>query len=182
MGEFESIKTSNYWQGLEKQYTGNWVVRAVGCMVELTDKSLDPRWMAEKLDVSIEEIFKSLDILESLGIIKKTPLGEYKKILKYVYYTDRNMVPEHVLADHVLISSQLMSRLKPRDEKRGSFYRTSFVATNIDLAKKYFLKIEQNLKDFLIESAQSESNTVIACSFSGVELTKKSPPKQGDKK
>ncbi|MCH2534061.1 MAG: DUF4423 domain-containing protein [Bdellovibrionales bacterium] len=180
MGEIETKKTEQYWNQLEKQYTGNWVVRAVGCMVELTERSLDPRWMAQKLDVSIEEILKSLDILESLGIIKKTPEGGFKKILKYVYYTDRNMVPEHVLADHVLISSQLMSRLKPRDDKRGSFYRTSFVATNIELAKKYFLKIEQTLKDFLIESAQSESDTVIACSFSGVELTEKSSPKKGE--
>ena len=52
----------------------------------------------------VVEILDALEVLCTLGIIKRTDTS-YKKILKYVYYSDRNMEAKKILADHVLITN-----------------------------------------------------------------------------
>lgn len=154
-------------QELQKQYTGNWVWRAVSALIETKDFDHSPEWMANRLNVSIYEIDIAIKGLIELGIIRQTDKG-YVKILKYVYFSDRDLNPELILKDHVLISTQILGRLNPRKKEQPSFYRTAFIASNKALAKEYFYKIETTIKEFMIASAQSTQDRVFALSFSAV--------------
>lgn len=127
--------------------------------------------MAKKLQVPVVEILDALEVLCTLGIIKRTDTS-YKKILKYVYYSDRNMEAKKILADHVLITTQVLGRLNPDTPEVGSFYRTGFISSNRELARSFFYKMEELIKDFIIQSSKEESDTVYALSLSGVEVCK----------
>ncbi len=157
---------------LQLQYIGNWVWRAVASLVDTRDFDPSPKWIAKKINVNLEEVVDALEGLEKLGIIGRTPQG-YKKLLKYVYFSDRDLNPKAVLADHVLISTQIMGRLNPANPNLGCFYRTGFVATNQELAKKYFSKMESVMKEFLMESANCAADSVYAFTFSAVDVIDK---------
>ncbi|OQW49224.1 MAG: hypothetical protein A4S09_03920 [Proteobacteria bacterium SG_bin7] len=157
---------------LQLQYIGNWVWRAVASLVDTKEFDPSPKWIAKKINVNLEEVVDALEGLEKLGIIGRTPQG-YKKLLKYVYFSDRDLNPKAVLADHVLISTQIMGRLNPANPNLGCFYRTGFVATNQELAKKYFTKMEAVMKEFLMESANAAADAVYAFTFSAVDVMDK---------
>lgn len=161
------VATNN--KKLQHEYIGNWVWRATASLIDTKDFNPSPKWIAKKLNVTLEEVIDALEGLEKLGIIGRSTNG-YKKLLKYVYFSDRDLDPKSVLSDHVLISTQIMGRLNPANPNVGSFYRTGFVATNQDLAKKYFLKIESVMKEFLMESANCSADAVYAFTFSGIDV------------
>jgi hypothetical protein len=152
----------------ERHYTGNWVWRAVAALID-EEGEYPPSFFSEKLNAPIHEIHLALEGLEKLGIIRHTPSG-YKKILKYIYYTDQNLDPKKLLSDHVLISTQILGRLTQTDQK--SFYRTSFIGTTEKRFIEFCLKIETTIKDFLIESTQTKAEKVYAMSLSCVDLTR----------
>lgn len=155
---------------LQKEYTGNWVVRAVSALLDTENFNAAPKWVAQKLDISLDEAVSALDTLEKLGIIRRTEAG-YEKVLKYVYFSDRDLDPMAVLADHALISTQIMGRLDPSNPTVGSFYRTGFVASDRKRMKEFFLKLEQLMKEFLVESNGATNEDVYAFTLSGVCLT-----------
>lgn len=165
---------------LQKDYTGNWVVRAVSALLDTKDFQHSPNWIAVRLGVSVKEIVDALETLEKLGIIQRTENG-YKKILKYVYFSDRDMNPFEICADHVLISTQILGRLNPGNPEVGSFYRTGFVASTKSQMRKFFLKVEELMKELLIESQapptsselKNESQEIYAFTLSGIELSLK---------
>ena len=157
---------------LQLEYIGNWVWRAVSSLIDIKDFKPSPKWIANRLGTSVDEVILALIGLQKLGIIKKTETG-YEKLLRYDYFSDCDLDRKTVQEDHVLISTQVLARLNPLDPNTGSFYRTGFVATNRELATKYFTKVENILKEFLMESANSNSDAVFALSFSGVNIIEK---------
>jgi hypothetical protein len=119
---------------------------------------------------------EALEGLERLGIIRHTSKG-YKKILKYIYFTDQNLEPKKILSDHVLISTQILGRLANTNYQK-SFYRTSFIGTTEKKFREFCQKMETTIKDFLIDSSQGRAEKVYALSLSCVDLTKDSLEKK----
>lgn len=156
---------------LQKKYTSNWSWRALAALIDVNpEASRSIKWLAQKLSIAIEEVVEGLEGLEMLGIIERTAQG-YKKILKYVYFSDRDIDPMSVLADHVLVSAQILSRLNPRNLNKKSFYRTGFVASNEELVRDFCLQIEALMKTFVEQSAKCEADRVVGFSFSNVKVT-----------
>jgi hypothetical protein len=116
----------------QRHYTGNWVWRAVAALID-EEGEYSPSFFSEKLNAPVHEIVHALEGLEKLGIIRRTQNG-YKKILKYLYYNDKNLDPVRLLSDHVLVSTQILGRLVHSSGGAASFYRTSFFGTT---EKKY---------------------------------------------
>ncbi len=162
-----------------EQYAGNWVWRAVAALVETKDFQQTPNWMAQRLGVSEDSICEALSGLETLGIIRKVK-GRYEKVLRYIYLTDREISPEVIAKDHVLISSQILGRLDPYDVEKPSFYRTGFFATNLEAARRFCKEVERLMKEFMMESSSIETDRVFAVSFSSVDVSGGSLDK-GDK-
>ena len=152
-----------------RNYTGNWVWRAVAAMID-DDCDYLPAYFAERLNAPIQDIVVALEGLEKLGIIRRSANG-YKKILKFIYYTDKNLEPNKILSDHVLISTQILSRLA-HSRPGQSFYRTSFVGSTEKKFKEFCAKVENLMKEFLIDSSQTPSEKVYALTLSGADLSK----------
>ncbi len=160
---------------LQKKYTSSWVWRSLAAVIEINpEASRSLKWLSQKLNVALEQIVEGLEGLEALGIIERTAQG-YKKILKYVYFSDRDIDPKSVLADHVLISSQLLSRLNPRSSNAKSFYRTGFVASNETLVREFCIQVEVLMKEFVEKSSKSVSDRVVGFTFSNVKVTQDDP-------
>jgi len=157
-------------QELQRKYTSSWLWRTLAAMV--SNENFDPSLsrLATRLRVPIGEIVEALEGLEKLGIIRRSADG-YERILKYVYFSDRDLDPSQVLADHVLISTQILGRLDPRNPELKSFYRTGFVASNEKSVRKFCKQLEEIMKTFLMESAAESSDGVYALSFSSVEVS-----------
>lgn len=169
--QYETTRELRNKASLQKRYTSNWIWRTVAAIVDVSPDSRSPLWISKKLDVTVTEVVEALEGLEQLGIIERTASG-YRRILKYVYYSDAHLDPISVLGDHVLISSQILSRLHPTDPNQKSFYRTGFVASNEARVKDFCLKVETLMKEFIEESAKEPSDRVIGFSFSNVKVTR----------
>lgn len=169
--QFETTRELRQKEVLQKRYTSSWVWRSVAAIFDVSPDSRSPLWISKKLNVTVREAVEAIEGLEALGIIERTPNG-YKRILKYVYYSDAHLDPMSILSDHVLISSQILSRLHPSDKNQKSFYRTGFVSSNEALVKDFCLKVEALMKEFLEASAREPSDRVVGFSFSNVKVTR----------
>lgn len=152
---------------LQKKYTQSWLWRSLPCLLEVEGISHDPRHLAFCLSVKVEETLEALDGLHDLGIIKKT--GErWERVLKYIYFSDRDINPVQTVTDHLLISGQLQNRLTPKGNP--CFYRTSFVATSNVLLRDFYLRVEALMAEFIETSNKQTATGVVGLTFSGVSL------------
>jgi DNA-binding MarR family transcriptional regulator len=163
---------------LDEEYTGNWVWRAVAALVSFSDSSLTISRMAQGLDVDISVIVEALEGLEEMGILRRTE-GGYERVLKFVYYSDRHIEAKKLHGDHVLISTQILSRLDPNQKTGQAFFRTGFLATNREIAAKYLGRMESLLKEWILESDTTEKNELVALSLSAVDVTQGRFKKEG---
>ena len=153
---------------LQTDYTSNWVWRALPALIELLPQA-EAIELASRLAVSIPEVVEALEGLCKLGILKKSESG-YERILKYVYFTDRQFEAKKLVSDHVLISTQLLSRIKPSE--KNSFYRSSFLATSQVRLTSFLSELEGLMKDLIIKSSNDKSDCVWGLSLSAAELAK----------
>ena len=167
---FDTSAELKQHQELQKKYTGNWLWRTLAALVdaETFDPSLSK--LAKQLGVTVNEVVEAFEGLEKLGIIRRTAEG-YERVLKFVYFSDRDLDPSQVLADHVLISTQILGRLDPLNPELNSFYRTGFIASNEKAVRRFCGQLEELLKAFLTESAEGVADGVYALSFSSVEVS-----------
>ena len=169
---FKTTRELQRKKDLQRKYTGNWVWRAVSAFIDLDgEKSRSLTKMAEMLSAPLAEVVEAVEGLEELGIIQRTEQG-YRKILKYVYFSDRELEPQSLLQDHVLISTQVLHRLHPTDPTKKSFYRTGFVASTESLVKEFCIKMEFLMKEFIESSNKAKPDRVVAFSFSNVKLSR----------
>jgi hypothetical protein len=154
---------------LQKKYTQSWLWRAVPCLIEVEGLSHDVRHLALCLNVGVEEVLDALEGLQSLGIIKKSD-DRFERVLKYVYFSDRDLDPRQTLSDHLLVSGQILNKLAPQGVP--SFYRTSFVATSSLLLRDFYLKAEALMVELIENSNKQKSTDVVGITISGVNLTR----------
>lgn len=153
---------------LQADYTSSWVWRALPAIVELLPQA-EAIELADRLGVAIPEVVEGLEGLCKLGIIRRGEQG-YQRILKYVYFTDRQFEAKKLVSDHVLISTQLLSRIKPA--QANSFYRSSFLATSEARLTAFLKDMEGLMKELIIKSSQEKSDAVWGLSLSAAELAK----------
>ncbi|MCB0367148.1 MAG: DUF4423 domain-containing protein [Bdellovibrionaceae bacterium] len=167
---FETSAELKRHQELQKKYTGNWLWRTLAGLVSTADFDPSLSKLAARLRVSVNEVVEAFEGLEQLGIIRRTAEG-YERVLKYVYFSDRDLDPGQVLADHVLISTQVLGRLDPLNPELNSFYRTGFIASNEKAVRKFCRQMEEIMKAFLMESAAESADGVYGFTFSSVEVS-----------
>lgn len=155
---------------LQKRYGSSWIWKSVAAIVDVSPDSRSPLWISRKLNISVNESVEALEGLEALGILERLPQG-YRRILKFFFHADQHKDPRSLLGDHALLSSQILSRLRPEDPHQKSFFRTGFVATNETLVREFCFKFEALMKDFLEASAREPSDRVVGLTFSTVKMT-----------
>ena len=167
---FDTSTELKQHQELQKKYTANWLWRTLAALVDTEGFDPSLSQLAKQMGVPVNEVVEAFEGLEKLGIIRRTAEG-YVRILKFVYFSDRDLDPSQVLADHVLISTQILGRLDPLNPELNSFYRTGFVASNSRAVRKFCGQLEELMKAFLAESADEVADGVYGFSFSSVEVS-----------
>jgi len=159
-------------QELQRKYTGNWLWRSIATLMEISESQPSPKWIANRLRVSLGEVVDAMDGLEKIKIIRRTQTG-FEKNVQTIYFSDRDLDARSLLADHVLITTQLNGRMDPLDPQGDCFYRTSFIASNKASVRKFNKKIELAMLEFLRESETIKADTVYGVTFSSVDVASK---------
>lgn len=158
------------------QYAGNWVWRSVSALLDTQECPSSAAAIAERLSAPLAEVISALEGLQTLGLVQFNG-QRYQKLGDLVVLMDRDLDPQAILADHVLISTQMLGRLRPRDENQKSFYRTSFLASNTVLVKEYCQELDQALRRLIQKSESCQPDQVYGLSVSLMSISKKNKPK-----
>lgn len=154
---------------LQKEYAANWIWRAVAAMIEVRGFQPTLEWMSDRLSVSKAEVAQALEGLEGMGIIRKTASG-YERILKYVYYSDRDLDRGNLMQSHVLITQQILNRLDPAADRLPVCHKTGFLSSNASCTEEFHEKLTRLLKEYLQKSSLEKPDNVYAFSFSNLSL------------
>ena len=71
----DSAKSNPEKAQLLDNYSGNWIWRAVECLVKSKDFNPSPKWIADRLSISIENAVDAIEGLEKLRLITRTSTG-----------------------------------------------------------------------------------------------------------
>ncbi len=145
------------------QYSGNWIWRALECLIESPDFEYSPKWAAKRLNVTVEKIVDAYEGLDRLGYIKREGVS-YKKNIQEYHIGQTEFTREDLLAIHSRLAPQVISKLKPTSK-----FTTWFFLGNDELVTKYapqFMKIyaqmhKEGLEKGLKEVVASEISFAI---------------------
>jgi hypothetical protein len=149
-----------------EQYSGNWIWRAVQCLVDLPEFSPSPKWIANRLNVGVEKAVEAIDGLERIGRVIRTSKGSYKLTQEWDYINSDNQSREKLLSAQSRIAPQLISKLTTSDAFTSQFF-TGDQAT----IKKYSPHFMRLFKEMSEEAKSNGCTDVIAVQMSFVQLT-----------
>lgn len=151
------------------QFSENWIWRALYCLIESPSFDPSPRWIASKLDITVEKALDALEGLQDLGLIKREG-NSYQLIANenaYHHVNSEDLTLEHLLINHIKIAPQVLSKLEAQDA-----FTTQFFLGNRELIKKYSPKFIALYKEIEREARALKINEVIASEISFVQVTK----------
>lgn len=136
-------------------------------------KDFQPKisWMAQMLNVSLNEIQDALDLLESLNFIyweNGRPIktdNEHMKLNKMGYTTNK----DRLVSDHRIISHQLLNDIDPNNR---FFVHNGFLASDAETLKEYYSKLLEVQNWFIEQSKNSKKDLIVGYSFTGANVVK----------
>lgn len=149
-----------------KQFTDNWIWRTVLCLVESPNFNPSPKWIAAKLDTSVEKVVDAIEGLVILGLIEKTASG-YRVKNNWLQVLPSDLSRNDLLDTHLKVAPQILSRLNEDDG-----FTVQFFKGNKELLKKFGPKFVELYKQMDEEAQKQGINEVMASELSFVQLTK----------
>lgn len=147
------------------QWSANWIWRAVQCLVELPEFNPSPKWIASRLNITIEKSVEAIEGLERLGCIRKIN-GTFIPVHDWLQLTPKELSSEHLLNAQARIAPQILSKLQANDA-----YTSQFFVGDKQLIKKYSPKFMNLFKEMMAEAETNKCSEVIAAQISFVQLT-----------
>lgn len=148
-----------------EQWFGNWTWRAVQCLVESPDFNPSPKWIASRLNISVENAVEAIEGIERLGCIRRDGL-KFKVANGWMQLTPEKLDGKRLLAGQARIVPQLMSKMTPTDA-----YTSQFFIGNRELIKKFAPKFMELFKQMNDEGMSAAHTDVVAAQISFVQLT-----------
>lgn len=148
-----------------EQWLGSWIWRSVQCLVESADFNPSPKWIAKRLNITVEKAVEAIEGLERLGCIKRDG-ATFKPVNDWFQLTPLEMDRFRLLAVQSRIAPQLISKLTQEDAFTSQFFLGSK-----DLIKKYAPKFMELFKQMNDEGLKSQHKDVVAAQISFVQLT-----------
>ncbi len=130
------------------QLISNWQYFAILSLSELKDSKADPRWIARKLNIKVEEANKAIKRLERLQIIEILPDNSFKQIAPPL--TTHEDIPSEAIRNFhrsVLGLAQIRLEEVPVEERE---FRSVTIAGNskrIKKAKKLIKELKELITD-----------------------------------
>ena len=147
------------------QYCGNWIWRAVECLVESPEFEYSPKWSAKRLNVTVDKIVDAFEGLERLGYIKRDQLS-FKKVIPEYHINQKTFSRDELLATHSRLAPQIISQLQA-----SSKFTTYFMLGNDELVSKYTPEIMKIYRQMHKEGLEKGLTQVIASEISFAKLS-----------
>lgn len=149
-----------------KQFTDNWIWRTVMCLVESPNFDPSPRWIASKLDISVEKAVDAIEGLQKLNLVERVE-NTFKVKNQWFQVMPKDLERTDLLDTHIKLAPQILSRLNEEDS-----FTVQFLKGNKDLLKKYSPKFIELYRQMDEEAQRSGISDVMASEISFVQLTK----------
>jgi DNA-binding transcriptional regulator YhcF (GntR family) len=148
-----------------ESWLGNWIWRAVQCLVELPEFNPSPKWIATRLNISVENAVEAIESLERLGCIKKAN-STFMIVSEWQQLTPSELTNDRLLNAQSRIAPQLISKLTPFDA-----FTSQFMIGDKEIIRKYSTKFMKLFKEMNDEAKTGKCNEVIAAQISFVQLS-----------
>lgn len=142
------------------QYSGNWIWRAVECLVESPDFNASPKWVAQRLNITVEKAVDAFEGLERLGYIKRDG-ATYKTQNAEYHIGTAEFTRDELLSIQSKLAPQIISKLKPTSK-----FTTYFMLGNDELIAKYTPQIMKIYGQMHKEGLEKGLTEVVASEIS----------------
>jgi len=164
-------------------YLGNWIWRAVDCLVGTKDFNSSGRWISNRLKISVEEAVDAMDGLQAMGVIYMGPGGRFRRANNVNEFTEKEFGRNQLIMDHLMVSAQInskFSRFKDKPIEDASF--TNFVITST--RKRYLARMKEIhaiFREWSEEHNESEIEEVYGLTFSCINMAPRSSEKDDER-
>jgi hypothetical protein len=149
-----------------ENWAGNWIWRAVQCLVQAPDFNPSPRWIAARLNISLEKALDALEGLERLRFIRREG-SSFVHTDQWVQVLPGRLSTDDLLSRHAKIAPRIIAKLEANDK-----YTTQFLVANKELVSKYAPRFIALYKEMNDEGLRLGHTEVFASEMSFVQLTK----------
>lgn len=147
------------------EFTNNWIWRTVYVMIDNPNFDPSPRWIASKLDITVEKAVDALEGLQRLNLIEKFE-NSYKAKVSWHQVLPKDISREELLKTHINVAPQILSRLNENDG-----FTVQFFTGNKELLKAFGPKFMALYKEMETEAKKQNITDVMASELSFVQLT-----------
>lgn len=148
-----------------EQWLGNWTWRAIHCLIDSPDFNPSPKWIASRLNISVDKAVEGLEGVVRIGCVKLVD-GKYFCVEDWFQLSPVNLARNKLLAAHTRIVPQLISKLNDSD----AFTSQMFLADK-ELVQKYGKRFMALFEEMHNEGKAKKSKDVVAAQISFVQLT-----------
>jgi len=169
------LSEAAYEEALENFY-GMSIWRELHALLEHQEFNSSPKWIANKLNISIEEALDAVEGLTALGLIGKNDDGSFfPKQLQILIPTEK-MNRVEMAKNHLLISHQILNGFSADSE--DNFFRNCYYLSNKDLVDELTENIKLALKEFREKSdITTNKDGLYAIQITGTNIIEKSEVK-----
>lgn len=153
-GSYESKEKAELWE----RFSGDWIWRAVECLVRLKEFNPSPRWISNRLGISVEQAVDAIDGLLALSLIKRDQEGGYV-VSDQIDERFKNLEKEKfkdLIESHFIMSNQINSRIKV-SKYNDTYMRNLIFAGSRSEVDKCLRKINEAIKE-LVDSKSADAS------------------------
>jgi len=146
-------------------YCMSWIWRAVECLVGTPEFHSSPKWISQRLGITVEQAVDAIEGLERLGFIQ--PDGRsFKRAQEVQFVRPNDISRSEILRNHSMIAPQILSKLSQNDK-----YMTWFFAADEQLLSEFAPKFSALYTEMINEGTKRGCKGVIASDISFANLT-----------
>lgn len=148
-----------------ESWNGNWIWRAVLCLVSAPDFNQSPTWISKRLNISVANAVDAIEGLERSGLLLREG-NTLKPAARWTQAKPKNSNDLSLLKIHSKIAPQLISKIQPTDA-----YTSQFFVCNREIVEKYKTKFMDLFYAMEKEGREQGASDVIASEISIITLT-----------
>jgi hypothetical protein len=136
-------------------YSGSWIWRAVEALAGGQDFSSDPKWVANRLNITVDAAKDALEGLVRIGLLKEID-GKLMCNPGHTFTTEAKIDRSDLFQIHSKISAQISEKLTSRDA-----YTNTIILSNKAQMNDFYKKVNQLINELHEKSNQDSGNDMI---------------------
>jgi hypothetical protein len=149
-----------------KFYGSSWIWRAVECLVQSKDFNPSPRWISERLNISVDKAVDAIEGLQRLDLIRRTESG-YIPTNLLTTFGSPDLSRKELLQIQSRIAPQILTKVEPQDA-----FTTQIFLGNRALVRRFVPKLLAVFDEMNAAGIEEGLTEVMALEISFANLTK----------